>query len=584
MKDLIEFLDKGSKSSLARNLNCSKEELMIIYNLCINYVQGKSRTVVFDLICNQDNEDSKAYAEPYFVGEATEENAEEKPEAKEIDYSYLLGLSSVKSLFEKGYIKTVDSMLNFRPTNYNIGLDLLHADVTLSKNFLSLFEERVFEKDNEGGYANEKEYLQDEFMLLDLYKKTRFIDCEEDIKELELHIAKRLRAGRLRSNVKEIFKNYKLNRKEQLVVLSLLKYEYHQSDENEGVNILKNISKNEVETVENISLLDDDNKLVTSGLVEYEDRRNFMLDTITRHYYISEDILDIIEEQKKDGKINLKNSYGDKYFFELIKPKVGIESLILNDELKALFSRLIKQLDRRAQKRLATWGIKNSKEIAAKIIFHGPAGTGKTASALALAKSMKKEVLNFDCSKILSKWVGESEQNVRRIFDDYKEICEKNRQSPVLLLNEADQFLSTRTQESSGSDKMHNQMQNIFLEQIERFEGVLIATTNFLESLDTAFSRRFDYKIEFKRPNYEQRLELWSRFLPKKADFSQDFSLEELAQFDLSGAQIELVVKNTALKVAVSADGIFGMSDFREMVNKELSGAFDAQKKVGFSH
>ena len=153
--------------------------------------------------------------------------------------------------------------------------------------------------------------------------------------------------------------------------------------------------------------------------------------------------------------------------------------------------RLLKQLDKSVVARLKEWGIKSRRGIDAKILLYGSAGTGKTMTAISLAKSLKKRVLSFDCSKILSKYVGESEQNVRKIFDTYKELCQKTKSEPVLLLNEADQFLSSRSGGAGGgSEKMHNQMQNIFLEQIERFDGILIATTNFLESLDVLLCKR----------------------------------------------------------------------------------------------
>ena len=232
--------------------------------------------------------------------------------------------------------------------------------------------------------------------------------------------------------------------------------------------------------------------------------------------------------------------------------------------------------------KLNSWGIKTKKGIDAKIIFYGPAGTGKTMSALSLAKSLKKQVLSFDCSKILSKYVGESEQNVRKIFDTYKSICKEAKIEPVLLLNEADQFLSSRMESgTSSADKMHNQMQNIFLEQIERFEGVLIATTNFLQSLDSAFSRRFDFKIEFKKPNFNERLIIWQKIMPENANFEENFSFNELAKFELSGAQITLVLKNTALKVAVREDDVFTLKDFIDEIKKEQISAFDSDKKVG---
>jgi len=240
-------------------------------------------------------------------------------------------------------------------------------------------------------------------------------------------------------------------------------------------------------------------------------------------------------------------------------------------------------MDKKVFNRLKEWGIKHKRNIEARIIFYGFAGTGKTLTALAFAKTLKRQVLSFDCSKILSMYVGESEKNVRAIFDKYYELRDKSKSEPILLLNEADQFLSSRTTSSaSGSEKMHNQMQNIFLEQIERFDGVLIATTNLLESLDKAFSRRFNYKIEFKKPNYEQRVELWKKLLPTTLPLDKDFDIEELAKHELTGGQIEMVIKNTAFKIAVDEEPLFTNKSFEEQISKELKGNFDSENKVGF--
>ncbi|HEC1748895.1 TPA: ATP-binding protein, partial [Campylobacter lari] len=280
----------------------------------------------------------------------------------------------------------------------------------------------------------------------------------------------------------------------------------------------------------------------------------------------------------------LQNLVKEQDIFELIEPNINIDDVIMPQSTKDLLESILKQQDKKVLERLNKWGIKTNKNIEAKIIFYGPAGTGKTMSALSMAKAMKKSILSFDCSKILSKYVGESEQNVRKIFDTYKELCQTSKQSPILLLNEADQFLSTRVESSGGADKMHNQMQNIFLEQIERFSGVIIATTNFLESLDVAFSRRFEYKIEFKKPNYEQRLMIWQKALPKNAKFDDNFDLKNLALYELSGAQIAMVVKNTALKAAISKDGVFKMSDFLHTIEKEIESSFDKNKIVGFKN
>jgi len=202
---------------------------------------------------------------------------------------------------------------------------------------------------------------------------------------------------------------------------------------------------------------------------------------------------------------------------------------------------------------------------------------------MSLAKTLKRPILSFDCSKILSMYVGESEKNVRRIFDDFKDLSQKAKVEPILLLNEADQFLSARSEGAgSSADKMHNQMQNIFLEQIEQFEGILIATTNLLGNIDKAFSRRFNHKIEFKKPGKKQRLRLWQLMLPENADYEEGFDLSTLSSHALTGGQINLIVKNTAYKVAAREESIFTMKDFAEEITKELGSSFDGSKSMGF--
>jgi SpoVK/Ycf46/Vps4 family AAA+-type ATPase len=192
-------------------------------------------------------------------------------------------------------------------------------------------------------------------------------------------------------------------------------------------------------------------------------------------------------------------------------------------------------------------------------------------------------VLSFDCSKILSMYVGESEKNVRKIFDTYYDLTAKTKTQPILLLNEADQFLSSRSGGiGSSADQMHNQMQNIFLEQIERFEGILVATTNLLENIDSAFSRRFNYKIEFKKPNEPQRKALWALMLPENAPYEEGFEPEALAKYALTGGQINLVIKNTAYAVATREEAIFRMKDFIAEIEKERLGNFDSDKAMGF--
>ncbi|EAH4884500.1 ATP-binding protein [Campylobacter jejuni] len=555
-------------TQIYKELKCAKNEALILRELCRNYVVSISSINAFTLLSTIFGNDK---------------------------YLYLDALEDLKKLIERGFVNQNSSFFKSLENNktQTLTLALLQSELSLSEYFLEFLEAKPrlnFEKQE--AYADYLEYLKDEFARIQLYERLSFIqksaynsEIKNQIKLYERHIKERLKKSKFYNVLADIFKEYNLEHKEQIIFLALLKEEYALSNESsisrEMNSLLSLISENDLERHKNKKLLQENAPLL--NLIEYDEYLNAFGD-ISKSFFIIDEILQRIInfEPKQSKKIKIESVLKDQDIFELIEPSADINDIIMPENTKELLENILKQQDKKVLERLHSWGIKSNKNIEAKIIFYGPAGTGKTMSALAMAKSMKKPVLSFDCSKILSKWVGESEQNVRKIFDTYKNIVQTCKQSPILLLNEADQFLSTRVDGSSGSDKMHNQMQNIFLEQIERFSGVIIATTNFLESLDSAFSRRFDYKIEFKKPDFKDRLKIWEKFLPKKALFEKDFNINILSNYELSGAQILMVVKNTALKVAVSQDGVFKMQDFIESIQKELNSSFDKSKIVGF--
>ncbi|ELP9120786.1 ATP-binding protein [Campylobacter lari] len=570
MKDLKLFLNDTFKSNIYKNLQCSEDEILILKHLCKNYLQANASINAYNLLSEVFKND---------------------------EYEYLDYLKDLKNLIEKGFIVQIFS--DFKASkNSSLLLNLLQCELSLSEVFLQVLENKTIQDYMQDQiYEDHIAYLKDEFFKIELYQRLRFFakssqskNIKKDITTFEAYIKERLKKSKISNVLADIFKEYALNDKECLIFISLLKEEYLLNAENSYSRdfnfLLHLISEDEAQKQENKALLEEDSKLLSSNLLEYDEFINSLGD-ITKIFYLSDDILQRIinfKEPKKNKKIKLQNLVKEQDIFELIEPNINIDDVIMPQSTKDLLESILKQQDKKVLERLNKWGIKTNKNIEAKIIFYGPAGTGKTMSALSMAKAMKKSILSFDCSKILSKYVGESEQNVRKIFDTYKELCQTSKQSPILLLNEADQFLSTRVESSAGADKMHNQMQNIFLEQIERFSGVIIATTNFLESLDVAFSRRFEYKIEFKKPNYEQRLMIWQKALPKNAKFDDSFDLKKLASHELSGAQIVMVVKNTALKAAISKDGLFKMSDFLHTIEKEIESSFDKNKIVGFKN
>ncbi|EIB1639877.1 ATP-binding protein, partial [Campylobacter jejuni] len=484
MEKLKNFLSLKNieDTQIYKELKCAKNEALILRELCRNYVVSISSINAFALLSTIFGNDK---------------------------YLYLDALEDLKKLIERGFVNQNSSFFKSLENNktQTLTLALLQSELSLSEYFLEFLEAKPrlnFEKQE--AYADYLEYLKDEFARIQLYERLSFIqksaynsEIKNQIKLYEKHIKERLKKSKFYNVLADIFKEYNLEHKEQIIFLALLKEEYALSNESsisrEMNSLLSLISENDLERHKNKKLLQENAPLL--NLIEYDEYLNAFGD-ISKSFFIIDEILQRIInfEPKQSKKIKIESVLKDQDIFELIEPSTDINDIIMPENTKELLENILKQQDKKVLERLHSWGIKSNKNIEAKIIFYGPAGTGKTMSALAMAKSMKKSVLSFDCSKILSKWVGESEQNVRKIFDTYKNIVQTCKQSPILLLNEADQFLSTRVDGSSGSDKMHNQMQNIFLEQIERFSGVIIATTNFLESLDSAFSRRFDYKIE----------------------------------------------------------------------------------------
>ena len=178
-------------------------------------------------------------------------------------------------------------------------------------------------------------------------------------------------------------------------------------------------------------------------------------------------------------------------------------------------------------------------------LFYGAPGTGKTETVLQLAKKTGRDILQVDVSKIKSCWVGESEKNIKSLFDNYRDRVKKSIVAPILLFNEADAIINKRSEGAERSvDKMENSIQNIILQEMENLDGILIATTNLAGNMDKAFERRFLYKIKFDKPTLEARMSIWNTMIP-----SLDNSVTQVlaSKYDFSGGQIENVARHYAI-------------------------------------
>ncbi len=178
-------------------------------------------------------------------------------------------------------------------------------------------------------------------------------------------------------------------------------------------------------------------------------------------------------------------------------------------------------------------------------LFYGAPGTGKTETVLQLARQTGRDILQVNISEIKSMWVGESEKNIKSVFDQYRAKVDKATVAPILLFNEADAIIGKRQEGAERAvEKMENSIQNIILQEMETLNGILIATTNLAQNMDKAFERRFLYKIKFNKPTLEARMQIWHSMLPelKEAD------IKVLAErYDFSGGQIENVARHYAI-------------------------------------
>lgn len=212
-------------------------------------------------------------------------------------------------------------------------------------------------------------------------------------------------------------------------------------------------------------------------------------------------------------------------------------------------------------------------------IFYGVPGTGKTETVYQIARQTGRDIMRVDIDKIKSCWVGESEKNIKALFDRYRNICKNVKLAPILLFNEADAVLGVRMEGAARAvDKMENSIQNIILQEMETLEGIMIATTNLTTNLDKAFERRFLYKIRFDKPSIESRTKIWQTMLPA---LSEQDAQTLASQFDLSGGEIENIVRKHSVKAILSGNGSIDIQEIIDLCQRERISQ-NSRPRIGF--
>ena len=256
------------------------------------------------------------------------------------------------------------------------------------------------------------------------------------------------------------------------------------------------------------------------------------------------------------------------------------KSLFYETQVQTQIDRLAELLDKdrftQVTQRLSESGMRKGFAC----LFYGSPGTGKTETVNQLARITGRDVMLVDVTKIKSCWVGESEQNIKKLFDNYRSYVKKSEVAPILLFNEADAILGIRQESAERAvDKMENSIQNIILQEMESLEGIMIATTNLTSNLDKAFERRFIYKIEFKRPSLEAKQMIWKSMIPSLSD---ETALSLAKGYDLSGGQIENIARKCTVEYILSGNEPSNaqMKEFCE--SESMDSRQPARKKIGF--
>lgn len=210
------------------------------------------------------------------------------------------------------------------------------------------------------------------------------------------------------------------------------------------------------------------------------------------------------------------------------------------------------------------WGLKRFLKSGYRALFYGPPGTGKTLAATLLGKKNRMDVYRVDLSMIVSKYIGETEKNLAKIFD-----LAENR-NWILFFDEADALFGKRTSANTSNDRHANQEVAYLLQRIEDFPGTVILATNLKSNIDEAFSRRFQSVIYFPMPDAEHRAELWRKMLPAQwLDKDADELIALAAEKELSGGSITNVVRRCALYLLKYEERLLDKRILKEALQKE---------------
>jgi len=321
-------------------------------------------------------------------------------------------------------------------------------------------------------------------------------------------------------------------------------------------------------------MMEETHELFKKGLLEFETKGNLSDASVT----LTDKAKKLVFGERAflfEEKINEKDliKVGD------IKEKRLFYSQQNQKEIDRLKSALQEEKLKGIQKRLQDDGL----PVGVAVLLYGAPGTGKTESVMQIAKETGRSIVHVDIAEAKSAWFGESEKRIKKIFTSYKNACEiakkKGELMPILLFNEADALISKRKDANSGNcAQTENAIQNIILEELENLQGIFIATTNLATNMDTAFERRFLFKIKFENPSVESKTSIW---MNKLSWLNKDQATQFAKDYDFSGGQIDNIVRKVAMNEVITGERP-AISEINDMCKTEKIENPDGAKRMGF--
>ena len=313
-----------------------------------------------------------------------------------------------------------------------------------------------------------------------------------------------------------------------------------------------------------------DSVLIKKGLFQLMDDDGWARsDALTLTSYVCEELLQdmgIVSPIKKDNCLTLHSEIVAKELFYNPKEERSLSQLrsMLAPEQ---FDNICNRLDEKGMRK------------GFACLFYGAPGTGKTETVLQLARHTGRDIMQVNISEINSKWVGESEKNIKALFDRYRRLVKDRERAPILFFNEADALINKRNANAERAvDKMENAMQNIILQEMESLDGIMIATTNLTSNMDSAFERRFIYKIEFEKPSLEAKQSIWRSMLPTLSEADAKILA---TKYGFSGGQIENIARKQTVEEILTGNE-FDINRIIEFCNAERLGNSTVRPRIGF--